>query len=250
VEAADTGVGFFASCSVELRSELQETRARLLIARNRRQLAAEEAAIAAEQGVCTEGLSSGVESCGGERGLGLRQSSEEKWRAENALAKLKAEQQLELLKARDIPNEVRAQRVRTQKSLERDMVAIEKLHGALASSDNVPRDGGFAETVVSGAPGCSISPSSSVSEAEVRALHRERDDYKSKLDEAIVALVRCGIDPKDFSKKKGLWTVGDDGEPVESDLLDEAFVAGYSQLPDYGDTGKVMIVPLPDIGDY
>jgi hypothetical protein len=178
----------------------------------------------------------------------LRQSIEEKWKAENALATLRAEQQLELLKAKDMETEKRARRVRTQKSIEGDMVKIEKLHATLSASDNVP--GGFAETVIGSSVGCSISPSSSVSEAEVRALCLERDEYKTKLDEAVVALVRCGIDPKDFSRKKGLWTVGDDGEPVQADLLDEAFVAGYSQMADYGDSGKVRIIPLPDDDIY
>jgi len=112
----------------------------------------------------------------------LQLSLEAKWRAQNELEVARAKRQLEVLGAKDVEQEKRMQHSRMVKATESNLVAVEKAHNSLKQTGNVPGFvPGTAETVVSGVPTLStgsISPNSSVSEAEVRKLMKDFEDVK------------------------------------------------------------------------
>jgi len=112
----------------------------------------------------------------------LQVSLEEKWRAQNELEVVRAKRQLEVLKAKDVEQEKRMQHSRMVKATESNLVAVERAHSSLKQTGNVPGFvPGTAETIVSGVPTLStgsISPNSSVSEAEVRKLIKDFEDVK------------------------------------------------------------------------
>jgi len=109
----------------------------------------------------------------------LRLSLERKWAAQNAVAEEKAKQELELVKLRDVAKEAKKREVAVTRQTECNKVAIEQAFESLKATGNVP---GFCATVVSDAvptlTSGSISPNSSVSEAEVRRVVKELEDLK------------------------------------------------------------------------
>jgi len=109
----------------------------------------------------------------------LRLSLERKWAAQNAVAEEKAKQELELVKLRDVAKEAKKREVAVTRQTECNKVAIEQAFASLKVTGNVP---GFCATVVSDAvpslSSGSISPNSSVSEAEVRKVVKELEDLR------------------------------------------------------------------------
>jgi hypothetical protein len=120
----------------------------------------------------------------------LQKSLEEKWQVENQLAKLRAEQQLDLLRARDMDKVKRMQAAQVVRTTEKCKVETERAFASLAKSGDVP---GFAETIVSGAssgPGLTngsrssgtyISPDSSVSQQEIRQMQKDLLDKDAEI---------------------------------------------------------------------
>jgi len=173
----------------------------------------------------------------------LRASLEEKWKAENALAVLKAKRQAALIGSRDLEQEKKADRTRLQKRVERDMVAIEKTHASLKATGNVPGvpPVGYAETIVDSVPGlssggCSISPSSSVSEAEVHRMRKELEDYKVALRDKEVLLAkvaqRCGIEPEFIDEyDKRTWTDTHENGVILDAMYPDGFVKEFDDAP-------------------
>jgi len=143
VEEADRGM--FASCAADVRRQLVETRARRLIKEN------ELAAVVSEQKLKQQAVTSV-----------LRQKQEER--------------KLALFEAQDVEGLKKMQETNVLRRTETNKVAVEKAFCSLAGSGNVPSlVGGHASTVKSG----SISPNSSVSEAEVRALQKGFADLRA-----------------------------------------------------------------------
>jgi hypothetical protein len=162
---------------------------------------------------------------------------EARWKAENELAKAKAEQALMVLCARDVEQYVKAEQAKTRMLTEKRLVEIEKAHASLRSSGNVPGLGeaGSVETVVSSG---SISPNSSVSEAEVRALFKEKEELLLRNGELERALLRLGMDPKEPEMCKNTWTLGSDGVPVEEEIMDNLGIDAY--VVDMNSEGKAV----------
>jgi len=170
----------------------------------------------------------------------LRVSLEQKWMAENAVAAEKARQELELVKLRDIAKEAKKREVAVTRQTECNKVAIEQAFGSLKATGNVP---GFCATVVSDATipsltSGSISPNSSVSEAEIRKAVKELEDsrveiakLKRRLRDRDIADLRDGVTVA-FSAdmSEGLRKEIDeacDGMPTEYDIpedLDTVYV--------------------------
>jgi len=170
----------------------------------------------------------------------LRVSLEQKWMAQNAVAMEKAKQELELIKLRDIAKEAKKREVAVTRQTECNKVAIEQAFGSLKATGNVP---GFCATVVSDATtpsltSGSISPNSSVSEAEIRKAVKELEDsrveiakLKRRLRDRDIADLRDGVTVA-FSAdmSEGLRKEIDDacdGMPTEYDIpedLDTVYV--------------------------
>lgn len=172
----------------------------------------------------------------------LQRSSEEKWMAQNKLAALEAERKIALIGARDFDQEKRSDRARIQRNLERNMVAIEKTHATLRATGNVPGEMGFCETIIGSG---SISPDSSASQAEIRAMVKELEDSKAKLEDSKVEnaelkrlLERNGIavvDPALYDKRT--WTQNEEN----FELLDKMYPNGYALNDLYVPDGKARV---------
>jgi len=170
----------------------------------------------------------------------LRGSLERKWIAENELAVLKAQRQLEILKSNDIDGEIRRYRTKISRDTEGNMVKIEKLHATLKATGNVPGcipvDGsGSVETVLSdGMPGLSdgsISPNSSASMAEFRACQKKLLDSEERNAQLMKKLEKMSITETDLDMlDKETFT----DNSVNADHVERM----YPHL--YGATYKVM----------
>jgi len=167
-------------------------------------------------------------------------SLERKWQAENALAVLRAERKLQVLRANDVEDEVRRYRTRTCAATERAMVNIEKMHGQLRVSGNVVDGVGSAETILSegGVPSLSsgtISPGSSASQAEFRAVQKEALDLSEKNGRYERAFSCMGLTLEEFElKDKSQWSYGTRNE----EILDGMYPDGFAYETDCCDEGK------------
>jgi hypothetical protein len=157
----------------------------------------------------------------------LQKSLEAKWQVENELAKLRAEQQLELLRARDLERVKKMQSAQVLRTTEKCKVDTERAFGFLARTGNVS---GFAETVVSSegtAPGLSsgsrstgtcISPDSSVSQQEIRQMQKDLLDAQRMIDRL---RVQCPREVEHVELNLGVktaFTLNSDGSvPIEED---------------------------------
>jgi len=152
----------------------------------------------------------------------------ERLAAENALAAYKAERQLRLEKAKDEGQMLKRQETQLLRDVELNRVRIEKAHSTLLATGNVAgeRGGGFAQTVVSSSSspsggsggverssvGCSISPSSSVTDREVHALMKEVETLRMENAE----LVASGGKLKEKAHSTGTgYTANSRGELAE-----------------------------------
>jgi len=160
---------------------------------------------------------------------------------QNRLAQEKAERDLEVLKAVDLELEKRKNIAKVRATTERSMVSIEKTHAILAATDNVPRDqvDHDVHTVLTdGVPGLcsgSISPNSSASMAEYRAMQKENLDLKDKNDKLLAALEKIGLTERVLPYVgKDLWSVDSDGAFVEKSesLFDEVYPDGFAIDPE------------------
>jgi len=148
--------GAFQSCSEQVRKRLAETRAARLIAENELRAAESERKLKGESE--------------------QREAMASLKRAEMELRVARVKQQRELLEAQDVEKLKRMHDTHVMRRTETNKVAVEKAFCSLAGSGNVPSlVGGHASTVKSG----SISPNSSVSEAEVRALQKGFADLRA-----------------------------------------------------------------------
>jgi len=153
---------------------------------------------------------------------------------QNQLAAERADRELEVLRATDIEVEKRRQSTKLRAAIERNMVSIEKTHATLKATDNVGRDelDHDVHTVVTdGVPSLSsgsISPNSSASMAEYRAVQKQLLDEQKKLSDKEVeteklyaVLKKIGIEPGvvDYLDKD-MWTINSQGT-----LDDDAKVA-------------------------
>jgi len=153
-------VGYFDGCDPDQVKLLKESRMKAMIAKNEREIL--------EHRRATE------KATGKDSGLGL----ETKWKAENKLAELRAVREVEVMNASDVRDEVRRRRAQVTAATERNLVSIEMAHGSLKSNgDASEEDSSRINTVFSVGSG-SISPNSSVSEAEVRKLQKDFEDLK------------------------------------------------------------------------
>jgi hypothetical protein len=175
--------------------------------------------------------------------------------AENELAEKKAEVAAQVLSAVDVDDKIRAERAKLVQVTEKNLVSASRSHAALNANGDGFIEGRRVETLVGSAAASSgllssISPSSSVSEAEVRALFKRLADVEHKLAEKERALkvanVRLGLDPEG-EKEKDEWTVGDNGELLAASLVEEAMPDGYAMLDIYGVADKVRLIPCRDI---
>jgi len=126
----------------------------------------------------------------------LRKSLEAKWKAENELAMLKAQRQVQVLKANDVDGEIRRYRTNVVKQTERNMVQIEKVHGQLRSSGNVSDDMESRVRTVLDPPSltsASISPDSSASQAEFRAAQKKILDLEAERARMLEQLKKLDI---------------------------------------------------------
>jgi len=115
----------------------------------------------------------------------LQKSSESKWQAQNRLAALKAEREIAILEATDLDEEKRKRRAQICAATERNLVSIEKFHSDLKKSGNTSSDDDTrVNTIFSGSAG-SISPSSSISEADVRRAKKEMEDAIAREKKAV-----------------------------------------------------------------
>jgi hypothetical protein len=185
----------------------------------------------------------------------LRSSRARRLIAENNLAEEKAKVAAEVLAAVDVNDKIRSERARLVQITEKHLVSASRSHAALSANGDGFVEGRRVETLVGSAAASSgllssISPSSSVSEAEVRALFKRLADVEHKLVEKERALrvanVRLGLDPEG-EKEKDEWTVGDNGELVAASLIDEAMPDGYAMLDIYGVSDKVRLIPCHDV---
>jgi len=160
---------------------------------------------------------------------------------QNRLAQEKAGRELEVLKAVDLELEKRKNIARVRAATERSMVSIEKAHAVLVATDNVPRDqlDHDVHTVLTdGVPGLSsgsISPNSSASMAEYRAMQKENLDLKDKYDKLLAALEKIGLTERVLPYVgKDLWSVDSNGAFVEKSesLFDEVYPDGFAIDPD------------------
>jgi len=180
----------------------------------------------------------------------LQKSSELKWRTQNELAALKAEREIAILKATDLEEEKRKRRAQICAATERNLVSIERFHGDLRKSGNTSSDDDTrVNTIVSAGSG-SISPSSSISEADVRRAKKELEDAiaerkkeKSDKEKLAAALIRMGQNPEaiigygtadvDLDAKTE-WTVDSKGRITDDNeaILDVIYPDGYMVIHD------------------
>jgi len=146
---------------------------------------------------------------------------------QNRLAAERADRELEVLKATDIEVEKRRQATKLRAAIERNMVSIEKTHATLKATDNVGRDelDHDVHTVVTdGVPSLSsgsISPNSSASMAEYRAVQKQLLDKEAEIEKVYAVLKRIGIEPGVVEYlDKDRWTINSQGT-----LNDDAKVA-------------------------
>jgi len=174
----------------------------------------------------------------------LRASLEAKWKAQNAVAVEKAQQELEIVKLRDVAKEAKKREVAVTRQTECSKVAIEKAFGSLKTTGNVP---GFCETVVSGGTPSlstgSISPNSSVSEAEVRKVVKELEDLKMDY-----AKLRKRVRERDMGDLKDGKTIAlsvdmSEGLVAEMDEICE----GYMTMTNYPEDPETMYVKRQEI---
>jgi len=144
---------------------------------------------------------------------------------QNKLAAQRADRELEVLMATDIEAEKRRQSTKLRAAIERNMVSIEKTHATLIATDNVKRDelDHDVHTVVTdGVPSLSsgsISPNSSASMAEYRAMQKQLLDEQKKLSDVearneklSAALKKLGIEESIVGYlDKDLWTINSEG---------------------------------------
>lgn len=102
------------------------------------------------------------------------ESLQRKWDAQNELEAEKARQELKITRMRDIDQEWKRRERATQRSIESSKVAIERAHNSLSRCETVVTN---APTLSSG----SVSPNSSVSNAEIMAMKKENEDLKFQL---------------------------------------------------------------------
>jgi len=160
---------------------------------------------------------------------------------QNKLAAERADRELEVLKATDIDVEKKRQATKLRAAIERNMVSIEQTHAKLVATDNVRRDelDHDVHTVVTdGMPSLSsgsISPNSSASMAEFRAMQKENLDLKDKYGKMVVALEKIGLTERSLPfVGKDLWSVDSNGAFVEKNesLFDEVFPDGFAIDPE------------------
>jgi hypothetical protein len=185
----------------------------------------------------------------------LRSSRARRLIAENELAEEKARVAARVFTAVDVDDKIRYERARLVQMTEKNLVSASRSHAALNANGDGFDEGKRVETLVGSAAASSgllssISPSSSVSEAEVRALFKRLADVEHRLAEKERALrvanVRLGLDPEG-EKEKDEWTVGDNGELLAASLVEEAMPDGYAMLDVYGVSDKVRLIPCRDI---
>jgi len=149
---------------------------------------------------------------------------------ENELKELEAERKLAVLKANEVDAEVKRHRTQVLAATERNMVAIERAYGMLAATGNMTDENASrVRTVVSGTPTLSsgsISPNSSVSEAEVRKMQKDILDSEARVKQLEAMLRNVGVSPHPLTHAqaaKSVWT-----ENTENfNLLDAAYPEGY-----------------------
>jgi len=174
----------------------------------------------------------------------LQKSSELKWRTQNELAALKAEREIAILKATDLEEEKRKRRAQICASTERNLVSIEKFHSDLRKSGNTSSDDDTRVNTVLSANAGSISPSSSVSEADVRKAKKDLEDAIAEKNKLAAALTRMGHSPEaiigygnaevgDLDEKTE-WTVDSKGRITDDNeaILDVIYPDGYMVIHD------------------
>jgi len=172
--------------------------------------------------------------CGVEVQRKLKESRARMMIAENNRVAEKAERQLAVYRANDVTDEAKRYGTGVRAALERSMVSIERTHGMLVATGNVPGErGGSAETVLSSG---SISPNSSVSEAEVRKMQKDLLDLQAinaKFEE------RFGIKSEMLDcMDKELWT----DNSANDKLLDELCPDGYGKETSFAPEGKFRLL--------
>jgi len=150
----------------------------------------------------------------------LIDSKAEKHIAENKRDAERARRQLAVFESNGVEVDAKKYEKCVQASIERSMVSIERAHGTLRATGNVPGFVGSAETLLGSG---SISPNSSVSEAEVRNMQKKLLDQEAlikKLED------HCGMtsDMLPFADKS-VWT----DNSVNDDLLDRNCPDGYAK---------------------
>jgi len=146
---------------------------------------------------------------------------------QNQLAAERADRELEVLRATDIEVEKKRQATKLRAAIERNMVSIEKTHATLKATDNVGRDelDHDVHTVVTDSvpslSSGSISPNSSASMAEFRAVQKQLLDKEAEIEKVYAVLKRIGIEPGVVEYlDKDRWTINSQGT-----LDDDAKVA-------------------------
>jgi len=180
----------------------------------------------------------------------LQRSSESKWQAQNKLAALKAEREIAILEATDLDEEKRKRRAQICAATERNLVSIEKFHSDLRKSGNTSSDDDTRVNTIFSASAGSISPNSSISEADVRRAKKEMEDAiarekkeKSDKEKLAAALIRMGQNPEaiigygtaevDLDAKTE-WTVDSKGRITDDNeaILDVVYPDGYMVIHD------------------
>jgi len=181
----------------------------------------------------------------------LQKSSESKWQAQNRLAALRAEREIAILEATDLEEEKRKRRAQVCAATERNLVSIEKFHNDLRKSGNTSSDDDTRVNTVISAGAGSISPSSSISEADVRRAKKELEDAIAEKKKAIerekklaAALTRMGQNPEaiigygsaevgDLDAKTE-WTVDSKGRITDDNeaILEVIYPDGYMVIHD------------------
>jgi len=173
----------------------------------------------------------------------LQKSSELKWRTQNELAALKAEREIAILKATDLEEEKRKRRAQICASTERNLVSIERFHSDLRKSGNTSSDDDTRVNTVLSASAGSISPSSSVSESDVRKAKKDLEDSIAEKNKLAAALIRMGQNPEaiigygnaevDLDAKTE-WTVDSKGRITDDNeaILDVIYPDGYMVIHD------------------
>lgn len=172
--------------------------------------------------------------------------------AENKLKEMRALRQIELLQAGDVEDEKKRRRTRVLEQTERSKVNIERAYMSLRAAGNVAGlpGGGSAETVLTGAtvegvPGLgpgdgSISPSSSASWQEFRAVQKQNLDLAAEVAELKDRERRRERELRlNFGENVSVWrdSAGEvEGSARELIKVDDFYdVEFLSDLPDLGE---------------